>query len=126
MSITMSQVNNDGYKVDTLGGSLNAGREFLRHFYGSIGVGYVDNKSVYSDSYLQSVSTLSNFYNDQYKKASGFASLKFDNTDDFYLPREGFIAAGNAEFAQMDGDLTPERILVQIEDIEVPLIALLK
>ena len=41
-------------------------------------------------------------------KTSGFASLKFDNTDDFYLPREGFIAAVNAEFAQMDGDLTPE------------------
>ena len=98
----------DGYKVDTLGGSLNAGREFMRHFYGSIGVGYVDNESVYSDSYLDSVSTLSNFYNDQYEKASGFASLKFDNTDDFYMPREGFIAAVNAEFAQMDGELTPE------------------
>ena len=96
----------DGYKVDTLGGSLNAGREFLRHFYGSVGVGYIDNKSVYSESYLEN--SLSNFYNDQYRKASGFASLKFDNTDDFYLPREGFIAALNAEFAQMDGDLTPE------------------
>ena len=103
-------INNDGYKVDTLGGSLNAGREFLRHFYGSLGVGYVDNKSVYSDSYLASVSTLSNFYNDQYKKTSGFASLKFDNTDDFYLPREGFIAAANGEFAQMDGDLTQENV----------------
>ncbi len=100
----------DGYTVDTLGGSLNAGREFMRHFYGSIGVGYLDNESVYSDSYLDSVSNLSNFYNDQYQKASGFASLKFDNTDDFYLPREGFIAAVNAEFAQMDGELTDENI----------------
>ena len=100
----------DGYTVDTLGGSLNAGREFLRHFYGSIGVGYLDNKSVYSQSYLDSVSNLANFYNDQYKKASGFASLKFDNTDDYYLPREGFIAAGNVEYAQMDGDLTEENI----------------
>jgi len=96
----------DGYKVDTLGGSLNVGREFLRHFYGSVGVGYVDNKSVYSDSYLKN--TLSNFYNDQYKKASGFASLKFDNTDDYYLPREGFIVAVNGEFAHMNGDLTQE------------------
>ena len=101
----------DGYKVDTLGGSLNAGREFMRHFYGSIGVGYVDNQSVYSESYLNN--SLSNFYNDQYKKASGFASLKFDNTDDFYLPREGFIASVNGEFAQMDGDLTPENAVGQ-------------
>ncbi len=98
----------DGYKVDTLGGSLNVGRQFLRHFYGSIGVGYVDNESVYSDNYLNN--SLSNFYNDQYKKASGFASLKFDNTDDYYLPREGFIAAVNGEFANMDGDLTQENI----------------
>jgi len=101
----------DGYKVDTLGGSLNAGREFLRHFYGSIGVGYVDNQSEYSEGYLDNINTISsNFYNDQYKKASGFASLKFDNTDDYYLPREGFIAAINGEFAQMDGELTPENI----------------
>jgi len=99
-------INNDGYKTDQLGGSLNAGREFLRHFYGSIGVGYVDNQSEYSDGYLNSQIGLDNqFYNDKYSKASGFLSVKFDNTDDFYMPREGFIAAVNAELAQMDGDL---------------------
>ncbi len=101
----------DGYTVDTLGGTLNAGREFMRHFYASIGIGYVDNNSEYSDSYLATVSDLTGFYNDQYQKASGFASLKFDNTDDFYLPREGFIASVHAEFAQMDGDLTAENSL---------------
>jgi outer membrane protein insertion porin family len=96
----------DGYTIDQLGGSLNVGREFWRHFYASLGIGYVDNKSKYSDSYLNTVGGINNqFYNDQYKKASGFASLKFDNTDDYLLPREGFIAAFNGEFAQMDGDL---------------------
>ncbi len=104
----------DGYKVDTLGGSLNTGRQFLRHFYGSVGVGYVSNESVYSENYLKN--SLSNFYNDQYKKASGFASLKFDNTDDFYLPREGYIAAVNAEYADMSGDLTPENALGSYDD----------
>ena len=99
-------VNNDGYKTDQLGGSLNAGREFMRHFYGSVGIGYVDNQSEYSDEYIRRQNELnSDFYNDKYSKASGFASLKFDNTDDYYLPREGFIAAVNGEFAQMDGDL---------------------
>jgi len=99
-------VNNDGYKTDQLGGTVNAGREFMRHFYGSVGIGYVDNQSEYSDEYIRHQKELdSDFYNDKYSKASGFASLKFDNTDDYYLPREGFIAAVNAEFAQMDGDL---------------------
>ena len=96
----------DGYKTDQLGGSLNVGREFMRHFYGSIGVGYVDNQSEYSEGYLNSQIGINNqFYNDKYSKISGFLSGKFDNTDDFYMPREGFIAAINAELAQMDGDL---------------------
>ena len=95
----------DGYTVDQLGGTLNVGREFWRHFYASIGVGYVDNESEYSESYINNVGINDRFYNDKYKKASGFASLKFDNTDDYLLPREGFIAAVNGEFANMDGDL---------------------
>ena len=90
------------YTQDQLGGSLNVGREFLRHFYGSIGVGYVDNQSEYNDNYVSNGAVA--LYNDKYEKLSGFASLKFDNTDDYYLPREGFIAAINGEFAQLDGD----------------------
>jgi len=96
----------DGYTIDQLGGSLNVGREFYRHFYASVGVGYVDNKSEYSDSYLNNIGGIpGQFYNDQYSKASGFASLRFDNTDDYLLPREGFIASLNTEYGAMDGDL---------------------
>jgi len=91
------------YTEDSLGGSLNLGREFYRHFYASVGIGYVDNESKYNDDYSSTAERL--LYNDQYKKLSGFASIKFDNTDDYYLPREGYIAALNLEFAQMDGDL---------------------
>ena len=86
---------------------MNVGREFLRHFYGSVGIGYVDNQSTVNDSFD---STLVVFYNDQYEKITGFASVKFDNTDDFYLPREGFIAALNFELAQMDGVMTQENL----------------
>ena len=96
------------YTQDQVGGSLNVGREFLRHFYGSVGIGYVDNQSTYNEDYQPVGSINVNFYNDQYEKISGFASVKFDNTDDYYMPREGFIAALNAEYAQMDGEMTPE------------------
>jgi outer membrane protein insertion porin family len=95
------------YTQDQTGASINVGREFLRHFYGSVGIGYVDNQSTVNDSFD---STLGVFYNDQYEKISGFASVKFDNTDDFYLPREGFIAGLNLELAQMDGVMTQENI----------------
>jgi len=99
----------DGYTIDQLGGSLNVGREFWRHFYASVGVGYVDNESEYSESYLESQINPA-YYNDKYSKVSGFASLKFDNTDDYLLPREGFIVAVNGEFSKMDGDLTQVNI----------------
>jgi len=99
------------YTQDQLGGSLNAGREFLRHFYGSVGIGYVSNDSFYNDDYIAPIGGIDvNFYNDQYNKTSGFLSLKFDNTDDYYMPREGFIAAINAEYAQMDGDMIQENL----------------
>ncbi len=98
------------YTQDQLGGALNVGREFLRHFYGSIGLGYVDNQSTYNDTYNPDIGINPTFYADQYEKISGFANIKFDNTDDFYMPREGFIASLNAELAQMDGVMKQENI----------------
>ena len=99
------------YTQDQLGGSLNAGRQFLRHFYASVGLGYVDNESTYNDDYIAPEGGIDiNFYNDQYEKISGFASIKFDNTDDYYLPRSGFIASLNGEYSQMDGDMMQENI----------------
>ncbi len=91
------------YTEDSLGGSLNIGRQFFRHLYASVGIGYVDNQSTYNEgAHITDIQR--RIYNDQYKKLSGFASLSFDNTDDYYLPREGYIASVSAEFAQLDGD----------------------
>ncbi len=92
------------YTEDTLGGSLNIGRQFLKHWYASVGIGYVDNKSTYNKNSNGLNDIQRRLYNDQYKKLSGFAGISFDNTDDYYLPREGYIAALNAEFAQLDGN----------------------
>jgi len=97
------------YTEDSLGGSLNVGRQFFRHLYASIGIGYVDNNSEYNDNYVPTT-VLTPFYNDQYQKLSGFASVSWDNTDDYYLPREGYIASLNMEFAQMDGTVTPDNL----------------
>jgi len=95
------------YTEDSLGASLNLGREFYRHFYGSVGIGYVDNKSKLNDGYSNEVER--RIYNDQYTKTSGFLTLRYDDTDDYYLPREGIIASVNGEFASLDGsDYNPE------------------
>jgi len=92
------------YTEDSLGGSLNLGRQFYRHIYASVGIGYVDNQSTFNEDSTYLTDLQRRIYNDQYKKLSGFASISFDNTDDYYLPREGYIASLNAEFAQLDGD----------------------
>ncbi|MEN8728058.1 MAG: outer membrane protein assembly factor BamA, partial [Sulfurovum sp.] len=90
------------YTQDQLGGSMTLGREFYRHFHASAGVGYVDNQSTINDADTSLINYY--IYNDQYKKSSFFASISFDNTDDFYTPREGMKAVVNFEYAQLDGD----------------------
>ena len=90
------------YTQDQLGASLSLGREFYRYFHASLGVGYVDNQSTINEDASNVVQDY--LYNDQYKKTSLYAALSFDNTDDFYTPREGMKAVLNFEYAQLDGD----------------------
>jgi outer membrane protein insertion porin family len=95
------------YTEDSLGANLNLGRQFYRHFYASIGVGYVDNQSTYNED---STDVVAPYYSDQYKKISGYVSFKWDNTDDYYIPRSGYIASLSAEFASMDGVMKQENL----------------
>jgi len=90
------------YTQDQLGASLSLGREFYRYFHASLGVGYVDNQSTINEDASNIIQDF--LYNDQYKKTSLYAALSFDNTDDFYTPREGMKAVLNFEYAQLDGD----------------------
>jgi len=104
------------FTQDQLGGSLTLGREFLRYFHASVGVGYVDNQSERNDNNFTASNgfnetgikpterSIDLFYSDKYTKTSVYAALSFDNTDDFYTPRSGMIAALNMEFASLDGN----------------------
>ena len=105
------------FTQDQLGGSLTLGKEFWRYFHASVGIGYVDNQSESNDnnvststflddnSIAPSTEAIDLFYKDKYKKSSLYVALSFDNTDDFYTPREGMIAAINFEFAGLSGNL---------------------
>ncbi|RUM72845.1 MAG: outer membrane protein assembly factor BamA, partial [Sulfurovum sp.] len=110
------------FTQDQFGGSLMLGRDFYRHFHASVGVGYIDNKSEINDHNYTAGGTFDNggiapsqdaidlFYRDKYKKSSFYTSLSYDNTDDFYIPREGVIAAVNFEFANLSGHLSDEEL----------------
>ncbi len=98
------------FTQDQLGASLNVGKEFYRYFHASVGVGYVDNQSEANNNNIVSTEGTVDFfdpyglYNDRYKKTSLFTSISFDDTDDFYVPREGMIASLRFEYASLDGD----------------------
>ncbi|HIQ47368.1 MAG TPA: outer membrane protein assembly factor BamA [Sulfurovum sp.] len=89
------------YSEDSLGASMTVGREFLRHFHGSVGLGYTDNQST-----INTNTTIINsfLYNDQYSKTSAYASVSFDNTDDFFVPRSGMKAIANFEYGSLSGE----------------------
>jgi len=90
------------YTQDQLGGTMTVGREFFRYMHGSVGIGYVDNNSDINNIATSVVQSI--LYNDKYKKISFFLSGSYDNTDDFYQPREGVKAIVNFEYGAMDGD----------------------
>ncbi|MEY3002694.1 MAG: outer membrane protein assembly factor BamA [Pseudomonadota bacterium] len=90
-----------GYNEDRTGASVTLGREFYRYFNASIGIGYLDNQTVLDDSITYN--PYAYFFNAQYTKTSLFTGLGFDNTDDYYVPREGMLAALNIEIASVDG-----------------------
>jgi outer membrane protein insertion porin family len=116
VSVYKKKYEYTNFTQDQLGGSLTLGREFLRHFHASIGIGYIDNQSEANDnnftssgalddgSYAPTQESIDLFYGDKYKKTSVYAALSFDNTDDFYTPRSGMVASINMEFASLDGD----------------------
>lgn len=104
------------FTQDQLGGSLMVGKQFLRNFHAAVGIGYVDNQSEYADNnytyYLPGMSSGSYYisdiykelYNDKYQKTSFLANVSYDNTDDYYVPREGMIASLNFEYASLSGN----------------------
>ena len=96
---------NDEYRLDQTGASLTVGREFLRHFYVSGGLAYADNQSEILDEEYLSDPTYRLFYDDKYEKYSAVLGIKFDNTDDYYVPRSGFVTSFNGEIAQLDGNV---------------------
>ncbi len=109
LSLNKKRYEYYNFTQDTTGGSLILGREFMRYFHASVGVGYMDNQSeennnVSSDLNNTNVFDYTNLYNDKYTKTSFYASLSFDNTDDYYVPREGMIAAVNFEYAKLSGN----------------------
>jgi outer membrane protein insertion porin family len=94
--------NTEDYTVDRTGGWFSFGRKIGRHMHASIGYSYSD---VNYHDYTPPVDLGSDYKPyESYKKSSLLGSFTFDNTDDFYVPREGIYSKISMEYAGVGGD----------------------
>jgi outer membrane protein insertion porin family len=100
-SIFKSFYEYNDYSVDSEGVSIGAGHRFSRHISGYLGYSFSDNS--YSDVDANSTVATSTYF-ESYSKSSILINSKFDNTDDYYLPREGYTISQGFEKSGMGGD----------------------
>ncbi len=84
------------YAKEEKGAFISVGRKLTRYLSASVGYTYSDvdysNYETYNVDY------------ESYKKSALTASLTFDNTDDYLLPRKGFYANLAIEYAGVGGE----------------------
>ncbi len=94
-SIYHSVYDYNDYSVNSDGITVGAGHRFSRHISGYLGYGYSGNS--YSFSSTLDTNITDTYYFEDYTKSSVTISVNWDNTDDFYLPRQGFTLSQSFE-----------------------------
>jgi outer membrane protein insertion porin family len=102
---SISSMEYEDYTVESKGFNMGVGHRFTRAISGYIGYGY--SKNNYSSTRISDEirDTLFEDYNfENYSKSYLIVSLKYDTTDDYYLPRMGITATQSLEYAGIGGD----------------------
>ncbi|AFV96738.1 MULTISPECIES: outer membrane protein assembly factor BamA [unclassified Sulfuricurvum] len=99
-SVFNSSTEYDSYSVASVGTSVGVGHRFNRYWSGYMGYNY--SKNDYSDVDKNSTGYDPRYY-ENYAKSSVILSASFDNTDDYYIPREGFTFSQSIEKAGVGG-----------------------
>ena len=86
-SIYTSSFDYNDYSVFSDGISIGTGHRFSRYITGYLGYGFSSNAYTFSDTIDLNVTDT--FYFEDYTKSGITISAKWDDTDDFYLPRHG-------------------------------------
>ncbi|WP_456381203.1 outer membrane protein assembly factor BamA [Hydrogenimonas sp.] len=89
------------YTEKRFGGSITLGRQIARYWHASIMYQYFSTKLSDIDPEFPDY----DFYaNNDFVTSAGTLSLRFNNTDDYYLPRHGMIFGISSQFAGLGGD----------------------
>ncbi len=101
-SIYTSAFDYNDYSVASEGISIGTGHRFSRYITGYLGYGFSSN--TYSFNTPESDSTIDRFSLQPYTKSAITISAKWDDTDDFYLPRHGFNLSQSFEKAGLGAE----------------------
>lgn len=106
---SQAEINRDVYdsEIDTKGFSVAVGKQLVRDLYAGTRyrLDFVSENYDYDSTWWANRDTTKETYKDKdYISSSVTPYLTFDNTDDFYFPREGFKAGTSVEYAGVGGD----------------------
>ncbi|QSZ41277.1 outer membrane protein assembly factor BamA [Sulfurimonas aquatica] len=101
-SIFHSAYTYNDYSVFSDGVSVGVGHRFSRFVSGYLGYGFSSNSYDFDDTIDLSVTDT--FYFEDYSKSGVTVSAKWDNTDDYYLPRVGFDLSQSFEKTGLGAD----------------------
>ena len=103
-SIHASMNDYYSYIINSKGITLGTGHRFSRNISGYLSYSFSDN--VYEITDLNNTyGYIDPTYLESYSKSSITLSVKYDSTDDFYLPREGMMLSQSFEKAGLGGDV---------------------
>ncbi len=102
-SIYHSVYDYNDYTTLSDGVTVGTGHRFSRHITGYLGYGYSKNDYRFGSDFNAS-QYLNSSYFEAYDKSSVTVSVSWDSTDDYYLPREGFIASQSFEKSGLGAD----------------------
>lgn len=100
-SVFTSDYQYNDYTTISNGFSAGIGHRFTRYISGYVGYGFSSNSYEFDDTNLTELDT---FYYEDYAKSAVTVSVKYDDTDDYYLPRKGISASQSFEVAGVGAD----------------------
>lgn len=92
-----------GYKIDSQGVGVGVGHRFNRYTSGYLGYNYSNNQYNISDINVTTPIVFNPLYYQNYSKSAPSVSVTFDNTDDYYVPRQGISLSQSFEKAGVGG-----------------------
>ena len=98
-SLYQSMYIYNDYTVFTDGVRVGVGHKFSRFISGYMGYGYSSNSYDIEDE-----NAIDTYRFEDYSKSSITLSVSFDNTDDYYLPRQGFTLSQSFEKSGLGAD----------------------